>query len=145
MKKDEVIKKMVSNELTIDEFFKYVEESLIEEKGYTQKEVEYTVKLFRDPEFCKKETGYSFNQLCLMEDGFTSKQVRYVENNPCLIGPREECDYYMKNKKCFGCTNVNGFFFWKTEPEGKLKPVKETWNELSKKPVAFIFMNKEKE
>lgn len=134
---------MMSNELTENEFFNYIEERMIEEGGFKKEDVRYTIRLIRDPEFCKKETGHTFHELHLMKQGFTPEQARYIDENPCIRGPREECDYYVKENQCHGCTNINGFFYWKTGPEEKLKPVKEVWDELSKKPVAFIFTDKE--
>lgn len=121
MKNEELIKKITSNEITLgeDEFFKCFEEVLVEEAGYSKKEAEYSVKLFRDSEFCKKETGHSFNELCLMEKGFTAEQASYIENNPCIAGPREECNHYKNHKSCLGCTYVNGFLYWKTKPDEK--------------------------
>jgi len=141
MKEKELIEKMISNELTEDEFFKYVEEKMIEDGKFERENVRYMIKLFRDPDFCKKETGYSFHELLLIKDGLTPEEAKYVVENPCIDGPREECDFFRREGKCYGCTNINGFFYWKTGPKEKLKPVKETWNELKKKPVLFVSVN----
>lgn len=119
MKKEELIKKMMSNEATKDDVLKYLEESLIEEKGFSKEEASYAVKLFTDPEFCKKETGHTSHELYLMGHGFTSDQVRYIEENPCIAGSRENCDHYKEYKDCLGCTNINGFFYWKKGPDKK--------------------------
>jgi len=137
MKEKELIEKMMFNKLTEDEFFNYVEDKMIEEGGFKKEDVKYTIKLIRDPEFCKKETGYTAHELYLIRQGFTPEQARYIEENPCILGPREECDHYRSGEKCFGCTNTNGFLYWKTEPEKKLKPTK-TLDELKKKSVAII-------
>ena len=142
MKKEEVIKRMLENKLTVDEFFNYIEDRIVEEDGVDREKARYMIKLFKKPEFCKKETGYSFHELYLINEGLTPEQARYVEENPCIDGPREECDFYRENKKCFGCTNTNGFLYWKTGPDEKLKPVKGVWEELSKKSVVLVSLDK---
>jgi len=73
MKEEELLKKMMSNELTEDEFFEYLEGKVIEEGRFSKEEVRYALRLMREPEFCKKETGYNFHELYLIGEGFTPR------------------------------------------------------------------------
>jgi len=69
----------------------------------------------------------------MAELSLSLKEVEYIIENRCLIGPTKECDYYRKHGKCGSCcTNLNGWLFIKTSPNGKIRPNWKAWSQLPK-------------
>lgn len=92
--------------------------------GIDEKEARMCLRLMFDEELFKKTFGVTRAEHYLMEEGLTLEEARYVIQHPCLEDAEDRCSYHKENGECvpFGCTLLNGWLYYKTSPDGKLKP-----------------------
>jgi len=124
----------------IDEFLNGFKEYGIDffgdmkKQGIDEKTARIHLRLMFDEELHKKVFGVTRLEGYLMEQGLTIEEARYVIKHPCLEDAENNCSYHKENSKCvpFGCTLLNGWLYYKTSPDGKLKPNYKAWEKLPK-------------
>lgn len=115
--------------------------SLTRETGFSEKEVRLLLRALVDRELFKKVMGVTPEEHYLMSQGLTLKEARYVIEHPCLADAESSCSYYREHGRCvlFGCTNLNGWLYYKTSPDGKPRP---NWRALAELPKDTLFIDK---
>ncbi len=114
----------------------------MKKKGIDEKTARYGLRALLDKKTFKKVFGVKQEEYFLMKEGLTKEEAHYVIKHPCLEDVEKNCSYYEEHNRCvpFGCTNLNGWLYFKTSDSGKLKPNYKTWSLL---PKETLFINKE--
>jgi hypothetical protein len=110
--------------------------------GIDEKTARHTLRLLLDENLFKKTFGVNKAEYFLMEENhLTLEEARYVIKHPCLEDAENNCSYYKEHNRCvpFGCTLLNGWLYFKTSSNGKLKPKYKAWEAL---PKDTLFINK---
>jgi hypothetical protein len=95
-----------------------------------------------DENLFKKTFGVNKEEYFLMEEKhLTLEESRYVIKHPCLEDAENNCSHHKEHNKCvpFGCTLLNGWLYFKTSSNGKLKPNYKAWEAL---PKDTLYINK---
>ena len=114
------------------------------EKGFSRPGLVAAMRrLFTDDDYYKKIFGYSHLEATFMtEDGLTLEEARYVSEHPCIEDAYERCDHYKENKECSGCTNWNGWLYFKTSSDASIRPNIKVQERFMKKPVLNLDVEK---
>ena len=100
-------------------------------------------RLYTDDDYYKKIFGYGHVEAMFMsEDGLTLEEARYVSEHPCIEDAYERCDHYKENKKCSGCTNWNGWLYFKTSSDAPIRPNIKVQERFMEKPVLNLDVEK---
>jgi hypothetical protein len=100
-------------------------------------------KLFTDDDYHRKVFGYGHFEATLMHEyGLALEEARYVSEHPCIEDAYERCDHYKENKKCSGCTNWNGWLYFKTSSDAPIRPNIKVQERFMKKPVLNLDVEK---
>jgi hypothetical protein len=105
--------------------------------GVNEKTSRCLLRALHDKELFKEAFGAYPDEYFLMQEGLTQEEANYVLKHPCLENAESKCDYHKEHDKCvpWGCTNLNGWLYFKTSVNEKRRPNYKAWSRLPKETL----------